>query len=257
MTRPPDPRPEIHSDLPVVLRLAGCRCLVVGGGPVAARKAQALVEAGGRVTVVAPQVIGTLTAPAAGRAPSAPGPVPAGGSGSLEWQRRSYGAGEAAGYGLVVAATGRPEVDRAVVADAVGAGVMVNSVDRANPGTVQLPAVHRVGRVTVAVSTGGASPALARWLRDRIADSLPPGVAEMAALVDEARTAMRDAGRSTAAVDWKAILDRKVAPLVAEGRIDEARAALLDACLPPPPGQPGSGPAPTPNPDRPGDEPSR
>jgi len=256
MTRPPDPRPDDQPDFPVVLQLAGCRCLVVGGGPVAARKAQALVEAGARVTVVAPRMVDTLTALAAAR-PARHRRGPPAGGGSLEWQRRSYGVGEAAGYRLVVAATGRPEVDGAVVADAVGAGVMVNSVDSASPGTIRLPAVHRDGRVTVAVSTGGASPALARWLRDRIANSIPPGVAEMATLVDEARTAMRDAGRSTGAVDWTAILDRQVAPLVAAGRIDEARAALLEACVPPPPGQPAAGPAPTPAPDRRDDDPSR
>jgi precorrin-2 dehydrogenase/sirohydrochlorin ferrochelatase len=241
MTRTPDSPPDDQPDFPVVLRLAGCRCLVVGGGPVAARKARVLVEAGAEVTVVAPLVVDTLAAlAAAGPARRRAGP-PSEGPGPLELQRRSYEQGEAADYGLVVAATGRPEVDAAVVADAVGAGVMVNSADSASPGTIRLPAVHRDGRVTVAVSTGGASPALARWLRDRIAISIPPGVAEMATLVDEARTAMRDAGRPTGSVDWTAILDRQIAPLVAAGRIDEARAALLDACVPPPPGQPGTG----------------
>ena len=242
MTRPPDPRPDDQPDFPVVLRLAGCRCLVVGGGPVAARKARALVEVGAEVTVVAPRVVDTLAALAAARPARHRAATPPDGAGWLEWQRRSYAEGEAAGYGLVVAATGRPEVDGAVVADAVGAGVMVNSADRASPGTIQFPAVHRDGRVTVAVSTGGAGPALARWLRDHIAGSIPPGVAEMAILVDEARTAMRDAGRPTGSVDWTAILDRQVAPLVAAGRIDEARAALLDACVPPAPDRRGDDP---------------
>jgi len=244
MTDPPDPRPDDQPDFPVVLRLAGCRCLVVGGGPVASRKAQALVVAGARVTVVAPRVVDSLAElavlPAAGPARLRAGP-PSGGAGSLELERRSYQPGEAMGYRLVVAATGRPEIDGTVVGDAVAAGVMVNSADRASPGTVQLPAVHRDGRVTVAVSTGGASPALARWLRDRIAGSLPPGVAEIATLVDEVRTAMRDAGRPTGSVDWTAILDGQVAPLVAAGRIDEARAVLLDACVPAPPGPSDAG----------------
>ncbi len=240
MTEPPDPRPDDQPDFPVVLRLAGCRCLVVGGGPVAARKAQVLVEAGAQVTVVAPRAVDTLAALASAGPARLRAVPPSGGAGSLDLQRRSYEQGEAAGYVLVVAATGRPEVDRAVVGDAVGAGVMVNSADRASPGTIQLPAVHRDGRVTVAVSTGGASPALARWLRDRIAGSLPPGVAQMATLVDEARTAMRDAGRPTGSVDWTAILDDQVAPLVAAGRTDEARAVLLDACVPPSPGQSGA-----------------
>ena len=84
----------------------------------------------------------------------------------------------------------------------------------------------------MAVSTGGTSPALARWLRDRVAGSIPDGVATMAALLDEARLAMRAAGVPTESVDWMALLDGTVAPLVSAGRIDEARAALFEVCLP-------------------------
>jgi siroheme synthase-like protein len=217
----PDDRPR---DLPAVLRLAGRPCLVVGGGPVAAHKARTLVAAGARVTVVAPQVADSIDGSAVGT-PDHPA--------SLEIERRPYEAGEAAQYDLVVTATGRSEVDRLVVADAVAAGVLVNSADGDSPGTVELPAVHRDGPVTVAVSTGGASPALARWLRNRIATSMPPGVAAIAGLLDEARAAMRGAGRPTGSVDWEAVLDGQVAPLVAAGKVDEARAALFDACLPP------------------------
>ena len=123
-------------------------------------------------------------------------------------------------------ATGDPSVDGAVVADARAAGVLVNSADGDRPGTVRLPAVLRRGPVTVAVSTGGASPALARWLRDRIAGSLPPGLETVAELVDEARAERRGSGRPTDSVDWAALLDDVVLPLVEAGRIDEARAAL-------------------------------
>jgi siroheme synthase (precorrin-2 oxidase/ferrochelatase) len=90
----------------------------------------------------------------------------------------------------------------------------------------------------VAVSTGGASPALARWIRNRIVASIPVGVATMATLLDEARAAMRRAGRPTGSVDWDSVLDRQVAPLMAEGRVDEARAALFEACLLPAPERP-------------------
>ena len=79
--------------------------------------------------------------------------------------------------------------------------------------------------MTVAVSTGGTSPALARWLRDRITGSLPPGLETLAALVDEARADRRASGRPTESVAWATLLDR-VLPLVEAGRIDEARAAL-------------------------------
>jgi siroheme synthase-like protein len=237
MSTTPDPQPDDRPlDYPVVLRVAGRRCLVVGGGPVAARRARALVEAGARVTVVAPLVddaIERLSRRKPGIGRRTPGP--SGSSASLEIERRPYEAGEAAGYGLVVTATGRAEIDRLVVADAVAAGVLVNSADRHSPGSVQLPAVHRDGPITVAVSTGGASPALARWIRNRIVASIPARVATMATLLDEARAAMRRAGRPTGSVDWDSVLDRQVAPLMAEGRVDEARAALFEACLLPAP----------------------
>src|SRR5580693_8565411 len=115
MTPVPDhsPNQQPH-DLPVVLRVDGRQCLVVGGGSVAERKARALVAAGARVTVVAPQVVDTLvelatTRPALDRAP----PLPSDRTGSLEIARRTYQGGEAARYDLVVTATGRAEVDRA------------------------------------------------------------------------------------------------------------------------------------------------
>ncbi len=234
MTNPPDPQPtDRPPDYPVVLRIAGRRCLVVGGGPVAARKAQGLLAAGARVTVVAPLVVGAIAGlEAHGPADREGVGSPAHDLASLEVRRRPYEAGEAARYDLVVTATGRPEVDGAVVDDATAAGVLVDSADRGHPGTIHLPAVHRDGPVTVAVSTGGSSPALAQWLRNRIVGSIPTGVATIAALLDEARTAMRGAGRPTESVDWVAVLDDQVVPLVAAGRVEEARAALRAVCLP-------------------------
>jgi precorrin-2 dehydrogenase/sirohydrochlorin ferrochelatase len=205
---PTDPPPGY----PVVLTVSGRRCLVVGGGPVAARRARGLLEAGATVTLVAPEVVPAIELLAH--------------RGTLEVVRRPYRSGEAARYHLVLTATGVPEVDRSVVDDAESAGVLVNTAAGDAPGTVQLPAVHREGPVTVAVSTAGASPALARWLVDRLATSLPANVATVAELLDEARSALMAAGRATGSVDWQAVLSESVVPLVEAGRIDEARAVL-------------------------------
>ncbi len=137
-------------------------------------------------------------------------------------------------------------MDRQVIADATEAGVPVSGADGASPGTVQLPAVHRAGPLTVAVSTGGASPALARWVRDRLAAAVPAGVDVLAELLDEARTALREAGRPTESVPWPTLLDEEVGPLVEAGRIEEARAALRRACGPerPDPDPPSPSPPP-------------
>ena len=193
---------------PVVLDLTGRRCLVVGGGPVAARRAEGIVAAGGTVTVVAPRVTAALD--------EHPG---------ITVERRTYRAGEAARYDLVVTATGDVGVDRSVVDDATAAGVLAAGAVASAPGTILLPAVHRDGPVTVAVSTGGSSPALARWLLRRATDALPSRMATIASLLEEVRQALRATGRATDSIDWPAVLDQ-VVPLAEAGRIDEARAIL-------------------------------
>ena len=199
---------------PVSLVVAGRRCLVVGGGPVAARKVEGLLGCQALVTVVAPQVVDAIGTRV---------------SDSLTIETRTYRAGEAGHYRLVVTATGVPAVDHAVAADAEAAGVWVNSADDVTNCTFLLPAVHRDGSVTVAVSTGGASPALAGWIRSRLAEALGPGVADLAELLDEARRQLQQSGRSTESVAWNAILDEQVVPLVRQGKVDEARAALRQA----------------------------
>jgi precorrin-2 dehydrogenase/sirohydrochlorin ferrochelatase len=211
-TEPSRDHPGPALGYPAVLTVAGHRCLVVGAGPVAARRARGLLDAGAMVTVVAPEVAPETQALAT--------------EGNLEIVRRRYRSGEAARFHLVLTATGVPEVDRSVVADAVSAGVLVNSADGGSPGTMQLPAVHRQGPVVLAVSTTGTSPSLARWLADRLGASLPADVAVIAELLEEARAAVRASGRSTTSVDWQATLSEQVVPLVEAGRTDEARAVL-------------------------------
>jgi siroheme synthase-like protein len=186
---------------------------------VAARKVEGLLSCGARVTVVAPDVVDAIRA----RAPA----PPAGGTAeSLTIEVRPYRSPEAADYRLVVTATGRPEVDHAVFADADAAGVWVNSADDVDNCSFLLPAVHRAGSVTVAVSTGGTSPALAGWLRSRVAGTLDFDVAVAAELLDEARSLVKDTGASTESLGWDRILESQVVPLVRQGRIDEARAVL-------------------------------
>jgi siroheme synthase-like protein len=227
---------------PVALVVDGRRCLVVGGGPIATHKAEGLLGCRAHVTVVAPQITERLRLLAAETASAAPAKAAsakaasakaasaaAGANTQLVLEERPYRAGEAADYRLVITATGDPEVDRAVAADAEAAGVWVNSADDVDNCTFMLPAVHRDGDVTVAVSTGGASPALAGWLRDRAAVAIGPEAGNLAVLLDEARRNVRAEGRSTEATDWSAILSGPFIDLVRSGRVDEARALLQAA----------------------------
>jgi siroheme synthase-like protein len=204
-------RPPLY---PVSLDVRGQACLVVGGGKVAARKARSLLECGAAVTVITP----TLS-------PEMEELVPA----LHTLIRRAYVTGDASAFRLVVTATGIPEVDGAVYADAEAAGVWANSADDMAHSSFILPAVHRDGPVTVAVSTGGLSPALASWLRTRLATECGEGIGVLAQLLGEARAHLRETGRSSESVDWRQLLDGPLLELIRAGDIDTARATVRAA----------------------------
>ncbi len=199
---------------PVSLAVSGRPCLIVGGGPVAARKARALIECGAAVTVVAPSVCGEMEALE---------------SSLHALERRPYRQGDASAYRLVVTATGAPEVDGAVFADGEAAGVWVNSADDPAHCSFILPAVHRDGAVTVSVSTGGLSPALASWLRDQLAVLWGEGLGTLAQLLGEGRERLREAGVRSDSVDWAAILNGPLPQLVRSGDVEDARAIVTAA----------------------------
>ncbi len=144
------------------LDLEGRSVLVVGGGRIALEKVRGLLECGAAVTVVAPRIRDDVRA------------LP------VTWLARPYEADDLDGRYLVVAAT-EIEALNASVADAAAArSLLCNVVDDPAKCTVILPAIHRQGPISVAVSTGGASPALAKWLRDRIAAEIGPAHADLA-----------------------------------------------------------------------------
>lgn len=172
-------------DYPVFLDLAGVPVLLVGGGAVAERKLAGLVAAGAQVTVVAPRVTEGVSRMAA------------------QVRRRPYAANDIAGHRLVIVATDAPAVNAAAAADARAAGVWVNSADDPANCTFTLPAVVRRGPVVAAVGTGGASPALASHLRDRIAaEVVDERVEHAAADLARQRSEIRAAGGSTEDIDW-------------------------------------------------------
>ena len=170
---------------PVFLQLTDISVLVVGGGEIAFRKASGLVAAGAHVTVIAPEITPLLVELAHTVLP------------------RPYALGEAANYRLVITATSDPAVNAQVSIDAIAAGVWVNSADDPANCTFILPAVARQGDVTVAVSSGGASPALASHLRSQIAAKiLTPNVAVAAVELARQRAVVRSEGKSTEDIDW-------------------------------------------------------
>jgi precorrin-2 dehydrogenase/sirohydrochlorin ferrochelatase len=191
--------------LPISLRVKGLPCLVVGGGRVAARKVASLLECGAEVTVIAPEICAEIDQL------------------SSRQIRRAYREGDAERYRLVITATGRPDVDRAVFRDGEATGVLVNAADDPDACRFYLPSLFRRGPVTIAVSTAGTSPFLAKWLGRRLAQVVGPEFAGVAVLLESARRELKRAGCPTESADWGSLLDDGLVTAVAAGRDVEAR----------------------------------
>jgi precorrin-2 dehydrogenase/sirohydrochlorin ferrochelatase len=151
------------------LDLEGRSCLVVGGGPVGFEKARGLLDCGARVTVVARRFTSELV------------DLP------VERLERSYKSTDLEGRFLVVAATSDTGLNRRVYADAEARSLLCNVADAPELCNFILPAVHRQGPIAIAVSTGGASPALAQRIRGQLAGEIGPGYAELALRLRELR----------------------------------------------------------------------
>lgn len=162
---------------PVFLKLAGLPVVVVGGGPIAAGKLDALLVAGAHVTVVAPEITGAIRA--------LEGKL-------LRLVKRAFVPTDLDGARWVVAAA-PPDINQQVAAAATARGLFVNAVDDTAAASAYLGGVIRRGEVEVAISTGGTAPALAGLLREAL-DALLP--AELDRWVDVAKRARADWKRS-------------------------------------------------------------
>ncbi len=183
---------------PVALDLHGVPVLVVGAGPVAARKVAGLTAAGARVRVVAPEVSAAMA-----------GEVERGDVVSLD--QRPFEHGDLDGVRLVVTCTGT-ETDHEVALAAAAAGIWVNAADRPDDCSFILPAVARNGSLSIAVSSDGTSPALAQRLRDESARLLSDDVAALADRLSDQRAAIKARGGSTENHDWSADIDAVLGP---------------------------------------------
>jgi uroporphyrin-III C-methyltransferase/precorrin-2 dehydrogenase/sirohydrochlorin ferrochelatase len=180
---------------PVALQLAGRTCLVVGGGPVAWRKAASLVDAGARITLVSPEIVAEL-ADLAER-------------GAITVERRPYRPGEAAaGYAVVFAATNQRAVNRQVFEDATAANVFVNVADDPELCNMYLMARVRRGPLELAIGSGGGAPFLAGRLRRVFERRLGQEWGPWADAAVAFRSAARTLGLSAA--DQEASFDRFV-----------------------------------------------
>jgi len=200
---------------PVFLELAGRRCLVVGGGLVAERRVHGLLAANAAVTVVSPALTPALGALASG--------------GQIRHDRRSFAPDDLDGVDLAFAATDRGEVNAALSLAARARGVWVNAADDPAHCTFILPAVVRRGELSVAVSTGGTSPALARAIWEELERYLTAEYVTLAEIAAEARRELRAAGRVADAETWRRALQApEVRRLIVERGRAEAKRHLLE-----------------------------
>lgn len=171
-------QPDAPRLYPVFLKLAGLPVVVAGGGTVAASKLAGLVEAGARVTVIAPSISDAIRTWGAGKPTALP----------ITLIERGFVATDLDGARWVVAAA-TPEVNREVAAAAAERGLFVNAVDDVSSATAYLGAVIRRGPVELAISTGGLAPALAGLVREALEAVLPD---ELARWIDVATAARAD-----------------------------------------------------------------
>jgi len=160
------------------LRLGGRRCVVVGGGEVGLEKVEGLLACGGRVTLVAPDAVPELEILAD--------------EGSIEWDRREYRSNDLEGTFIVIAATDDTEVNIAIYEDAEKRAMLVNVVDVPPLCNFILPAIVRQGSMAIAISTQGASPALAKRMKREISEQFGPAYAELAVILNDVRGWAKD-----------------------------------------------------------------
>ena len=156
------------------LRLGGRRCVVIGGGDVGLEKVEGLLACGGEVTLIAPDAIEPLRSLAA--------------EGSIRWEQREYaGREDLEGTFIVIAATDDTDVNIRVYEDAERRAMLVNVVDVPPLCNFILPAIVRTGPLAIAISTAGASPALAKRMKRQIADEYGEPYARLAIMLNDAR----------------------------------------------------------------------
>ncbi len=198
---------------PIMMDLAGRNCLVVGGGEIALRKAESLVEAGASVTVIAPEVDSRFEQ-----------------LGGVKVERRSWQSGDTSGFTLVLAATDDRAVNEAISREASANGIPVNVVDDPELCSFIVPSCVRRGDMTIAVSTSGKSPSLSKRVRKELELTYGPEYAEFATLLGELRPVIKQ--KYARPVEREQAFERiiccGVLELLRGGKRDQAREKALE-----------------------------
>ncbi len=203
---------------PIFLDLKGKRCIVVGGGSVAERKVDMFLEHQASVTVISPTLSRRLHHLAD--------------QGAIQTINRNYRAGDLKGAFLVIAATDDPSANAAIAEQCRKQGVLVNVVDDPRHSDFIVPSMVRRGDITIAISTSGKSPALARKLRTLLEQALPAEYASLVTLVSEVRQELAQRRSPVDSDVWQRCLDIDILiEMIKKGQLKEARQKLVDDLL--------------------------
>ena len=201
---------------PVIIDLTDKPCLVIGGGVIGLRKAQALVEAGARVKLISPEVDKRIEA-----------------LDNIDIERRVYQPGDIDGYTLVFAATGNREVNVIIKREAEEKGITINVVDDPELCSFIVPAIVRRGYLMVAITTSGKAPAFAKRLKHMVeyvfGEEYGPYIALLGEVRERVRALYPTQPQREAAMN-RVLDNTSIFPLVKEGQTEEAREIAL-SCI--------------------------
>ncbi len=204
-----DQRPDLHG-LPVVLLLADRKVVVVGAGNIATRKIEGLLNSGAKnITVIAPIVSEEV----------------------FEWEKknllkvhvREFIESDLDNAYYVTTATEKSEVNSKVFEVCESKNIFCNSADDPNNCATILMATVRQGDITVAISSAGKSPALAKWLRQHVQGEMGPEYQDLMKILSEERELLRSNGFSSEDIDWSEMFATGVVELIKEGKSEEVR----------------------------------
>ena len=207
-------RKQQSSYYPVCLNISGKKCVVFGGGQVAWRKVRVLLKHGAKVEIISPTLCLEL--------------VQLADSGEIKALRRTYVRGDLTGAFVAIAATDDSEINLKIAEEARRKVILVNVVDDVVKSDFILPSFVRRGDITIAVSTAGKSPALARKIRTILENVFGDEYASLALLIDEVRAEIKSQGIKVSGDAWQEALDLDLlVETVRKGDSEKARAILF------------------------------
>ena len=200
---------------PVFLNVRGKRCVVVGGGEVALRKAEVLLEYGAVVEVVSPTLCPELIQLAEAKV--------------ISVLSKDCEPGDLKGAFMVITATAESNTNKEIASEAKRQKILVNVVDNAEQSDFIIPSCLHRGDLSIAVSTAGKSPALARKVRTSLEQYFGEEYASLTDLIGEVRSELKEKGITVSSDDWQKALDLDLfIKLLQTGQREKAKATLLD-----------------------------